>query len=135
VVPQRGRNERRCLLALEGTRPCASLFSVAALFDGCWHPRDRHEGLRYLIEQLPRILFFAQRRCEKLDYLGLTHLHGQVSCRRVSRHLIILYPLSCPDQGEIGGSILLPLAVLHDFLAFFDKANHVPKSPGGADIH
>ena len=71
--PKEG-NERRCLL--EGTRPCASLFSVAALFDGCWHPRARHEGLRYLIEQLPRILFFAQRRCEKLDYLGLTHLHG-----------------------------------------------------------
>jgi hypothetical protein len=45
------------------TRPCASLvqfISIAALFHGCWHPRNRHERLRYLIEQLARILFFAQ---------------------------------------------------------------------------
>ena len=34
--------------------------SIAALFHGCWHPRNRHERLRYLIEQLARILFFAQ---------------------------------------------------------------------------
>jgi hypothetical protein len=98
--------------------------SIAALFHGCWHPRYRHERLRYLIEQLPRVLFFAQRYCEKLDDLGLTHLHGQVSGRRVSRHLIMLYPLSGPDQGKIGRGVLLVLAVLHDFLAFFDKASH-----------
>ena len=88
----------------------ASLFpflSIAALFHGCWHPRYRHERLRYLIEQLPRILFFAQRRCEKLNNLGLTHLHGQVSGPRVSRHFIVLDPLSCPDQGEVGESIVL----------------------------
>jgi hypothetical protein len=74
--------------------------SIAALFHGCWHPRYRHERLRYLIEQLPRILFFAQRRCEKLNNLGLTHLHGQVSGRRVSRHLIVLDPLSCPIRAR-----------------------------------
>ena len=34
--------------------------SIAALFRGRWHPRNRHERLRYLIEQLARILFFAQ---------------------------------------------------------------------------
>ena len=34
--------------------------SIAALFHGCWHPRNRHERLRYLIEQLACILFFAQ---------------------------------------------------------------------------
>ena len=49
--------------ALRGTRPLPSLVQfiyIAALFHGCWHPRNRHERLRYLIEQLARILFFAQ---------------------------------------------------------------------------
>ena len=49
--------------ALRGTRPAARpsrFISIAALFHGCWHPRNRHERLRYLIEQLARILFFAQ---------------------------------------------------------------------------
>ena len=47
----------------EGHDRAASLvqfISIAALFHGCWHPRNRHERLRYLIEQLARILFFAQ---------------------------------------------------------------------------
>ena len=47
----------------EGHDRAASLvqfISIAALFHGCWHPRNRHKRLRYLIEQLARILFFAQ---------------------------------------------------------------------------
>ena len=47
----------------EGHDRAASLvqfISIAALFNGCWHPRDRHERLRELIEQLAGILFFAQ---------------------------------------------------------------------------
>ena len=47
----------------EGHDHAASLvqfISIAALFHGCWHPRNRHERLRYLIEQLVRVLFFAQ---------------------------------------------------------------------------
>ena len=47
----------------EGHDRAASLvqfISIAALFHGCWHPRNRHERLRYLIEQLSCILFFAQ---------------------------------------------------------------------------
>ena len=47
----------------EGHDRAASLvqfISIAALFHGCWHPRNRHERLRYLIEQLAGILFFAQ---------------------------------------------------------------------------
>jgi hypothetical protein len=50
-------------LRYEGHDRAASLvqfISIAALFHGCWHPRNRHKRLRYLIEQLARILFFAQ---------------------------------------------------------------------------
>ena len=112
---------------LPGTPFAASLvqyISIATLFDGCWHPRDRHERLRHLIEQLACVLFFTQRHREELDDLGLAHLHRQVSGSRVSRHLIMLDPLCGPDQGEIGGSIVLFLAFLHDFLSFFDEASH-----------
>jgi hypothetical protein len=59
-------DRRSVSLALipRGTPFAASLvqyISIASLFDGCWHPRDRHERLRQLIEQLARVLFFAQR--------------------------------------------------------------------------
>jgi hypothetical protein len=56
-------HERISITHYEGHDRAASLvqfISIAALFHGCWHPRNRHERLRYLIEQLARILFFAQ---------------------------------------------------------------------------
>jgi hypothetical protein len=57
------RNERRSQSRTTRDTTAASLVQfiyITALFHGCWHPRNRHERLRYLIEQLARILFFAQ---------------------------------------------------------------------------
>ena len=92
-------------------RPSSNL-SDCRLFDAGWHPRDRHQGLRDLVEQLTGILFFAQRHREKLDDRGLTQLQGQVSRSGISRDLIVLDALSGADQGEIGSGILLSLPSL-----------------------
>jgi hypothetical protein len=129
---------------LPGTPFAASLvqyISIATLFDGCWHPRDRHERLRHLIEQLACVLFFTQRHREKLDDLGLAHLHRQVSGSRVRRHFIMLDPLRGPDQGEIGGSIVLFLASCMTSSPSSTgrpcpcRVSHAPQSPTCAGIH
>jgi hypothetical protein len=58
------RNERRSQSRTprDTTVPpsLVQFYPIAALFHGCWHPRNRHKRLCYLIEQLARILFFAQ---------------------------------------------------------------------------
>jgi hypothetical protein len=91
--------------------PVEHLWLITPLFHAHWHLRDGHQRLRPLVQQLTRILLSTKRHCEKLNDRRLTQLQRQISGGGIGSDLVVFHPLCSTNQSEVGGGIILLLAL------------------------
>jgi hypothetical protein len=91
--------------------PVEHLWLITPLFHARWHLRDGHQRLRHLVQQLTRILLLTKRHCEKLNDRRLTQLQRQISGGGIGTDLVVFHPLCSTNQSEVGGGIILLLAL------------------------
>ena len=94
------------------------------LLDGGGHPRNRHQRLRDLVEQLVRIFFLAKRLVRELRRRAADEAAARGFAPSYSRRSRSARRAARRRSARDRRGIVLLLAFRHHFLAFLDKARH-----------